>query len=93
MELIENVLSYPRCHIYGLNNFMEHSCLILYDLKQKYEFDWIVLSAGLLHKEMDFMNLNWIIFMKEIFKKLGCKSENVLNYLKKGLIIINSDKL
>ena len=32
---------------------------------------------------MDFMNLNWIIFMKEICKKLGCKSENALNYFKK----------
>ena len=73
MKLIENMLPYPRCHIYGLNNRMEHSCVILYDVKQKYEFDRIVFSAGLLDKEIDFMNLNWIIFMKEICKKLGYK--------------------
>ena len=90
MKLIENVLQCPRCQdsIYGLKKCMEHSCVILYNVKPEYEFDWIVLFPGLLHYEMNtgksFMNLNWSIFMKEVCKELGLKSDNALNYIKKG---------
>lgn len=53
MKLIENVLQCPRCQdsIYGLKDFMEHSCVILYNTKPQYDFDGIVLSTGLLHYE------------------------------------------
>ena len=53
MKLIENVLQCPRCQdsIYGLKDFMEHSCVILYNTKPQYDFDGRVLSTGLLHYE------------------------------------------
>ena len=90
MKLIHNVLQCPKCNvsIYGKETFSEHNCAKLRDVLPKNEFDWIVLSPGLLHFEMNagraFIKLNWSVFMESVAKELGFTSENSLNYIRKG---------
>ena len=90
MKLIHNVLQCPECNVsvYGKKIFSEHNCAKLRDIIATNEFDWIVLSPGLLHLEMyagrAFIKLNWSVFMESVAKELGFTSENSLNYIRKG---------
>ena len=90
LKLIFNVIKCQHCSeiIYGREAFEEHPCKVVHDAKYDYEYDWIVPQTGLLHFEMNsakaFMGCNWGVFMQDICKELGFKSENSQKYIKKG---------
>ena len=71
-KLIFNVLFCSKCDtfFYGKHTFEEHRCFVLHAVVPQYEFDWIVLSLGILHIEMNAckasFEINWNVFMKDI---------------------------
>ena len=85
-RLIFNVLSCPNCKdsYYGEEAFKDHVCWEEMGIQPEHEFDWIVLVPGQLHIEMNsckaFFGLNWNIFVCDIAKVLGFKSEKALAY-------------
>ena len=89
-QLILNVLSCTICKnsFYGEEAFNEHPCHSLTDVRAEHEFDWLVLMPGLLHIEMNsaktFSELNWTIFVCDVLKLPGFKSEKALLFAKKS---------
>ena len=73
-QLIFNVFHCSHCNnsFYGKENFEGHRCFILEGGPLSREFDWIILSPGLLHLEMNaikaFVKLNWSVSICAIAK-------------------------
>ena len=86
-QLIFNVFHCSHCNnsFYGKENFEGHRCFILEGGPLSREFDWIILSPGPLHLEMNatkaFVKLNWSVFICAIAKKLGFNTVKSLGYI------------
>ena len=90
-DIMSNVWRCFECKkcFYKHDTFKEHRCYLLGKCKvEKREFDWIVLTAGLLHIEMDaeksFFKLNWVVCLGKLADELGFHSPKAQEYLKKG---------
>lgn len=89
-KLIYNVLRCPECSevMYGKKTFEEHICSVLKEVTPKYVYSWVLPQLALLHLEMNsgksFLSCNWLVFMKEVCRTLGFKTEESLKYAKRG---------
>ena len=76
-EILNNVWHCNNCSdcFYGIENFREHRCFILEQVRPTREFSWIVPVSGLLHLKMNawqsFIKLNWPVFKKTLGNILG----------------------
>ena len=89
-EVLNNVCRCNNCSdsFYRMENFREHRCFILEQVRSTREFSWFVSMSGLLHLEINacplFIKVSWPVFTKTLENILGFLSPKAQEYLKKG---------